>query len=320
MRSRYLIHYDADGGGFGAFLLSYVGANLLADAIGFELVTVNPLIRSTFELDKGPSIERILSTANVLRLDDIISSCGNHEISFKQLARILKSNNCDCLIYGRHHLPRIAVADFINIVGFSSYAKYASSRLSSLRLVSSLRNDYVSLVRSSLGVHIRTFFDSKSGNDDFRRHRSLFYGFVLELIKSHYRQESFCYLACDNYDEWQIAKQILAFNGVNTVNHFSSVKHSSLAHFFGTRLLYANRSVNDDISLIVEQFNFGSLDSLRRHLRPTLLDWMCLGRSDTILCTNTSFAVTAALFFKNRFITFPCRSDLKDLSTPLTLV
>jgi hypothetical protein len=320
MRSRYLIHYDADGGGFGAFLLSYVGANLLADALDYELVTVNPLIRSTFELDKAPSIDRILSTANVLRLDDIISSFGKHEISFKQLSFILKQNKCDCLIYGRHHLPRIAVADFIQVIAFSSYAKYASSRLSALRLVSSLQNDYVNLATSNLGVHIRTFFDSKSGNDDFRRHRSLFYGFVLELIKSHFRQERLCYLACDDANEWQVAKQIFAINGLGTINSFGSVKHSSLAHFFGTRLLYANRSVNDDISLVVEQSNFGELDSLRKHLRPTLLDWMCLGKSNTILCTNTSFAVTAALFFSSRLITFPCRSDLKSLSTPLTLV
>lgn len=320
MKSRYLIHYDSDGGGFGAFLLSYVGANLLAEALGFELVTVNPLIRSTFVLDDGPSIERILSTANVLRLDDVISSCGNHEISFKQLDRILKLNNCDCLIYGRHHAPRIAVADFINVVECSSYANYASSTLSAMRLVSSRRNDYVNLDTSNLGVHIRTFFDSEGGNKDYRRHRSLFYGFIVDLIKSQFPQDRHCYLACDSNDEWKIAKQVLALNGVSAINSFGSVKHSSLAHFFGARLLYANRSVSDDMSLIVEQSNFGMLDSLRRHLVPILSDWMRLGKSDTILCTNTSFAVTAALFFKKKLITFPCRSDLNNFSTPLTFV
>lgn len=320
MRSRYLIHYDADGGGFGAFLLSYVGANLLADAIGFELVTVNPLIRSIFELGEAPAVEKIFAASNVLRLDDLITSSSNQEISFKHLIDMLVSSNCNCLLYGRHHMPRIAVADFIDIVGCSSYVKYASSKLSRLRLVSCMQNYYLNLASSSLGIHIRTFFDSKSGNDDFRRHRSLLYGFVLELIKSNYQQESYCYLACDNDKEWQIAKQILAFNGLNTLNHFIPVKHSSLAHLLGTRLLYANRSINDDISLIVEQSNFGSLDTLREHLRPTLLDWISLGKSDTIVCTNTSFAITAALVFGSKFITFPCRSDLKNLATPLTLV
>jgi len=320
MRSRYLIHYDADGGGFGAFLLSYIGANLLAEAIGFELVTVNPLIRSTFEVEKGPSIERVFATSNVHRLDDLVATCSSREISFNQLAQMLTSKNCDCLLYGRHHIPHIDVSDFIHRVGFSSYIKYASSRLCRLRLASCLLNEYVNLAAPSLGIHIRTFFDSKRGNDDFRRYRSLFYGFLLELIKSQYQQDRCCYLACDNDHEWQIAKQILALNGLNTLNHFSPVKHSSLAHFFGTRLLYANRSINDDISLIIEQFHFSSLDSLREHLRPTLLDWMSLGKSDNIVCTNTSFAITAALYFGNNFVTFPCRSDLTDFGTPLTLV
>jgi hypothetical protein len=319
MRSRYLIHYDADGGGFGAFLLSYVGASLIADAIGFRLVTVNPLIRSVFDINEDLAIDRVLSSANILRMDEIIGYYGNCNVSFDQLTLILENQNCDCLIYGRHHLPRIVLSDFLRKVGSLSYSSYASSVLSSIFLIPSLKNIYDGLNQYSMGIHIRTFFDSISGNNDFRKYRSLFYGFLIEEIGNKSLGHC-CYLACDNEAEWGKARQIITNNGISVLNEFRLIRHSSLANYFGDKLLYANRPLNDDLDLIIAEANFNLLDALQIHLQPTLLDWFGLGKSDYILCTNTSFAISAALFFRTPCITFPCRSDLINLSIPLSLV
>lgn len=319
MRPGYLVHYDADGGGLGAFLLSYIGASLISDALGYQLITVNPLICAVLSIVNPVPACEALSAENIFRINDIAAHSQNKVVSLEALRAIVSSNSSICLLYGRHHMPPIVIPEFLAAVGPYSYASYASLVLSKLCLSKFSGQIYSKLKSYDLAVHIRTFFDSASGRRDFYAGRSLLYGFLVDEL-SKYSWGSKCYLACDSENEWKVAKAVLDLNGIFVSNMRITALHCSLAHYYGRMLLYPERTISQDIELLISQSEFKMMQNLRLRLVPTITDWLSLGKCSLTICTNTSFAITSCLLQGNKFISFPCRSDLLNLSLSMSFV
>ena len=319
MSSNYVIHYDGDGGGLGAFLLSYIGASLISDALGYHLITVNPLICALLSIDNPVPVCKALSAKNIFRINDAAAHSQNKVVSLQALREIVSGNSSNCLLYGRHHMPPIVIYEFLTAVGSYSFATYASLVLSKLNLSTFFGQIDSKLKSHDLAVHIRTFFDSASGRMDFYASRSLLYGFLVDEI-SKYSRGTECYLACDSEHEWKVAKEVLDHNGIVVPNLRITALHSSLSHYYGRAILYPERSISQDIELLMSQSEFKMMHNLRLRLVPTITDWLSLGKCSLTICTNTSFAITSCLLQGNKFISFPCRSDLLNLSLPMSFV
>ena len=316
----YVIHYDADGGGFGAFLISYLGTLLISEALGFELICVNPMLRAVIKVEGEINVAEVLKHSRSVRLTDIILKQNKTVLSYCNMLDYLFENRYNCILYGRHHLPPIDFESFLKCVGGESFYKYASKKLIGITLTD-YYTDYHNMHRSQpLAIHIRTFFDSREGKLEFQGGKSLFYGFLLEKLLAGEEEFASCFLASDDISEWLIARSLLIRNGIDVTNSHTPPIHSSLSSFYGLRLMYADRNVLDDIELIKSQANFASMTELTTRLSTPLDDWLGIGTSDYIICTHTSFAISAALFFGKYFLTFPCRPSMQSLVLPLTIL
>jgi hypothetical protein len=312
-----ILSMDLDGGGFSAHLLHHCIDNIIAQYFSIDHFSVYPPLRLFLDRNSDSSLrvlgarslnDLISSYSNYVLLDDLYKSASSvdHLLDrFQQLG--------DCLVVsGAHHIPELLRRDpYHKVFTRECIERAASVALPSLSLSESVRTypmfrDYECMRKvisqgNSMGIHIRTFFDSPHGNQLFRQNYAHFTGWLLDQLSTECRnREHTSFFVAGDRKDIVHKFSLLIQDHLPDSQVFSScwpVVHTSLSSAIDYR--------QDCLSIASQQAALDA-DSIS-YMLPSIYDWLLLGATDHILSTSSSFPATAHLMSNQQYITcYPC--------------
>jgi hypothetical protein len=315
-----IISYDGDGGGFSAHLLHHIVDHKLSRILGIQHYTAYSPLKTLVHYE----------SKNLIRLNEkslIELTGGNNEhIYLEQLynsmscmadvVNYLQSKTNLLILSGRHHIPDIARENIYELFGskndFLELVKSCFGQLTLNAMSTDRHYKWYSasnslLSTNSIGIHLRTFFDSSHGRKTFKIHYGELTGWIITEIETLLERNTpnCIFVASDSVKHAATFKKVIKKvigKSLKTKVFVSPWEktHSSLSR--------VGLKFEQDISLIKKQVSIENNDL--SYMLTSLYDWFLLSSCRDIISTSSSFPASTRLFGINEnILCYPCSDE-----------